>query len=333
MDDFGTDPAQAQAVMAELLRRRQQSGAALQDNNLQGHFLDNMAAIAQMANNPGAASAAAAAAKSRQAQFKPDKLGITGFALPGTGQYADSPMYVEDRQAQRENARVLAKSAAARAHDANQTRKDIAAGHDAVARERIQAMGTNKANGKNLPGPDVRNLTKLQGSAIDFSNVADSFDDAYAGPALLTGAQNALGKANLPYHIGEKYQGQSNWWQNYNDWKNLKRNTLFGSALTVNEARSFDQANITEGMRPEMIRTRLAQQKAAVQRAYNILKSNYGKAGYNMSKFEDMGDEERPMGPVPGSTSADEETGEGDASGTEEDDGGFRIIQSRPKGK
>lgn len=90
-----------QELLATILRRDAQSGALQQANN-QAYSLDPVAAAAQMANNPGAAAAAQAAAQSQRARFKPVQMGTQGFMLPQSGEFAESPMYVDEKVAARD---------------------------------------------------------------------------------------------------------------------------------------------------------------------------------------------------------------------------------------
>ena len=97
-------PAQRQALMAEMIRARQQSagGEQIAAANKRAHGLDLLAATGMMANNPAVAAASQYAAKQRQAQEKPVQMGNTGFMLPGQGEFVDSPMYTEEKRLGRE---------------------------------------------------------------------------------------------------------------------------------------------------------------------------------------------------------------------------------------
>lgn len=115
-------------ILAQLLRRRQQSGL-LQDANTQAHQFDELAAIAQMANNPGAAAATSLAARQSQGRYKPMQMGTQGFSLPSSGEFIESPMYVDEKNAARsavaENqASRLAQSAAAAAEREDRIRSE-----------------------------------------------------------------------------------------------------------------------------------------------------------------------------------------------------------------
>lgn len=100
-------PEQQQRLMAERLRQRQEQAAAMQDANSQANRFNILAAVTQMANNPGAAQAVQLAMRNAQAQHKPINLGAQGFALPASGKFIQSPMYDDEKDAQREQQRAL----------------------------------------------------------------------------------------------------------------------------------------------------------------------------------------------------------------------------------
>lgn len=78
----------------------------------------------------------------------------------------------------------------------------------------------------------------------------------------------------------------TNWWQSYQEHKNLVRNKLFGSALTVTERDEFDKAQITPGMSPKVVRENLARQDAASKKAAQKLAQSYLADGYRPEAVE-----------------------------------------------
>ena len=67
---YEVTPEEQQAILAQVLRGKQ----AMQLANEQANRFNNLAAISQMANNPGAAKAAAFAQSSAQKQYGMEKL-------------------------------------------------------------------------------------------------------------------------------------------------------------------------------------------------------------------------------------------------------------------
>lgn len=97
------DPYQKQLLQAEMLRSKKRAldSDALAAAEAKTRQYDPLAAISLMANNPAAAAAAASAQKSSKA-FAPDKLGQSGYMLPETGQFIESPLYADEKDAARE---------------------------------------------------------------------------------------------------------------------------------------------------------------------------------------------------------------------------------------
>lgn len=129
------------SLMTAQLLRRQQGTDALAEASRQGNRFNSVAAIAQMANNQGAARAAEMAAGNAQRQFKPVQMGNQGFMLPNSGEFIRSPMFEEEQAAARdskrslleetlraraEQARMLEDGRNARAEDANALRAMLA---------------------------------------------------------------------------------------------------------------------------------------------------------------------------------------------------------------
>lgn len=111
MDPYAPTPEELQSVLASTIRGRDQ----LTQNNERANRFSNMSAISQLANNPDAARAAIAAHENAQKEYKPVQMGQTGFALPGTGEFVENPIYAEQRLVDKgEKRQALAESIQAR---------------------------------------------------------------------------------------------------------------------------------------------------------------------------------------------------------------------------
>lgn len=286
------------------------AGLMQQASNKANQF-NILAAVGAMSNNKQVAAATAMADQQQQKRYAAKQMGTQGFALPESGQFLPSPIYLNERESERaQRTSALEMSIAARkeqeaarteatnqrAADSNalrmtlaqmgiQSREQLAA----MARESRASSAAARAaekpekvdNGRILPGGEIRKLSKSEDLVAGFGDLLSGFKDEFGGSYGTVGAKNFIGR-NMP---GSDYAPQSNWWQNYNDQKNSVRNALFGSALTVGEGKAFDAANITEGMAPKEIKTRLAQQQAITTRAYNKMVENFGKSGYDVRGF------------------------------------------------
>lgn len=277
----------------------------LQGANRKANLHNTLAAVAAMANNPAAAAAAKMAAADQQRQYTPKQLGNMGFVLPDSGQFVGSKLYADEKKAAAEEKRAAlaatleakAEAERIRSEDRAQQRTlmlTIAGMRGQSAREiaELKAAGKGGGSGKQLGAPTINKLSEADNLAASFADLSGGFDDKYGGGKLgiVTSTQNAIGR-----NFGGDYADQANWWQNYNDQKNIIRNKLFGSALTASEKKAFDEANITEGMDSKEIRRRLAQQQRAAVRARNKLIQNYGGSGYDVSAFDIMPEPEVPL--------------------------------------
>ena len=128
-------PQERQMMTAELLRAKIRSAQQQQlaQANQQGHAMDNMAAMAPMMNNPGMVTGATTAAKNMQSQYKPTQMGQQGFMLPQSGEFIESPMYVDEKNAARE---ATAENTQSRLAQAMQMHRDrLQAKEEADARQ------------------------------------------------------------------------------------------------------------------------------------------------------------------------------------------------------
>lgn len=134
-------PQERQMMTAELLRAKMRSAQQQQlaQANQQGHAMDNMAAMAPMMNNPGMVTGATTAAKNMQSQYKPTQMGQQGFMLPQSGEFVESPMYVDEKNAAREATAENTQSRLAQAmqmhRDRLQAKEEADARHAELARE------------------------------------------------------------------------------------------------------------------------------------------------------------------------------------------------------
>ncbi len=131
---------------------------------------------------------------------------------------------------------------------------------------------------KSLTPNAIKELGEKGEAATSFIRLSNTFKDDFGGKgsALVGDMQNLYGR-----NVGGGKSEQADWWQDYQNQKNLIRNKLFGSALTATEAAEFDKANINPGMKPELIKKNLARQKAAAARAARRLSEAYKEGGYS----------------------------------------------------
>lgn len=153
----GGDPLEEQKRMAARLRGEEQMRAMMTNANQDAQGLDILNFVAANANNKPLADSVSLLTRTRQAQNTPQKLD-KGVYIPATGAYQESPGTADEREAERDNRRLLAMSHAAEmqratearaaaAADANQTRAMIGTMMGQAALERashVSALADEK---------------------------------------------------------------------------------------------------------------------------------------------------------------------------------------------
>lgn len=120
------------------------------------------------------------------------------------------------------------------------------------------------------PQLSVSDITKLSEEGGKFSNLTgfmQGFRPEYGGKPFGIGEASNWVAKNMPSALtGETERNAADWWSSYQSYKNVVRNDLFGSALTVTEKAEFEKADINPGMNPELIVRNLKRQSEIVQR-------------------------------------------------------------------
>lgn len=139
-----------------------------------------------------------------------------------------------------------------------------------------------KPNERSLPPSVVNELTDRGTTAQDFVKLSETFDDKFGGYK-----SEKIGDAvNWAKRTFGDDSNQAQWWQGYQEKKNVIRNKLFGSALTATEKVEFDKAQINPGMDSGEIRKNLGRQKDAALKAARKLAGAYKAGGYSSQQIE-----------------------------------------------
>ena len=139
----------------------------------------------------------------------------------------------------------------------------------------------NAAKPRQMSINDITKLAEEGGKFADLSRFSDTFKDEYAGRPVIGEARNWVGR-NLPSGVVDPAAAEgAAWWQGYDRYKNVVRNELYGSALTAPEKASFERADITPGMNPDLVKKNLSIQKQIVQNAMRRKADAMGQAGYS----------------------------------------------------
>lgn len=110
---------------------------------------------------------------------------------------------------------------------------------------------------------DISKMSDEGGKLANLTSFIANFKPEFSGSVVkpLGEARNWVGR-NLPEWAVDPAAAQgASWWQQYDRYKNVVRNELFGSALTVNEQAAFERADVNPGMSPKQVETNLAKQK------------------------------------------------------------------------
>lgn len=169
-------------------------------------------------------------------------------------------------------------------------RRALAAGNTDLAKSYVERAAaarekarTERGKPRQLGQPTIDKLGEAGSAAIDIDRVRNTFKDDYGGYGL-----SAFGDvANfLRRNITSDDSGQAQFWQDYQNIKNVIRNKLFGAALTATEKAEFDKAQINPGMKPEEIRANLDRQHAAAMRAASKIANAWLKQGHDREAIE-----------------------------------------------
>jgi hypothetical protein len=152
--------------------------------------------------------------------------------------------------------------------------------------ENARAKNESALDGKPLPPKVITDLSEQSDQVSRSQRLQGNFKDNYAGFAFDTVGDAAIAISKRSNDPERKEFSQ--WWQDYQSYKNEIRNKLFGSALTATEKGEFDKAMVTPGMSPEIVKANLQRQAEIAQSAYNKLSGAYRKAGYSASTLDSL---------------------------------------------
>lgn len=130
---------------------------------------------------------------------------------------------------------------------------------------------------------DVDKLTATGQNLAQLNDVTSSFKDSYAGYNVggLVDYGKAAGTLGRMGAGSENMQEAAQWWQGYDRYKNVIRKELYGTALTANEQKNFEAADITPGMDPETVKHNLEIQRTIVQRGVKKKADALVASGFN----------------------------------------------------
>lgn len=146
--------------------------------------------------------------------------------------------------------------------------------------EYIASTNDAKAKPRELNFGDTSKLTEEGGKFASVNRFLGNFKDDFGGATPGLGdVRNWVGRT-LPFADESAIKG-AEFWQDYDKYKNVVRNDLFGSALTANEQAAFDRADIKNTMNPTVIKSNLKIQKEILEGAMRRRANSLIASGYN----------------------------------------------------
>lgn len=136
---------------------------------------------------------------------------------------------------------------------------------------------------RNLSVGDIGKLTEEGTKFQSVSGFGNTFRDNFAGygNSMIGGAAMLAGRTLPNAVLPQGTEDAAKWWQEYDRYKNVIRNDLFGSALTATEKAAFEAADITPAMKPEIIKTNLAKQKGLIEAGLKRKAAAMVQSGYS----------------------------------------------------
>jgi len=141
-------------------------------------------------------------------------------------------------------------------------------------------------DGRPLPPNAINQISTQSDSVSQLKRLKDNAKDSYFGFGFDTIGEAAIAvrqRSDKPEMVEF-----SQWWQDYQTYKNKMRNDLFGSALTATEKNEFEKAVVTPKMSATQAKANLKRQADAAETAFNKLATAYEKAGYSKSTIESL---------------------------------------------
>jgi len=129
----------------------------------------------------------------------------------------------------------------------------------------------------------VADITKLSEEGTKFGSLTgalDTFKPEFSGYMSDAAGQVALAAGRKGFS-GKTTQDAASWWQGYDRTRNVVRHELFGSALTPNEQKAFEAADITPGMDPDIVKTNLKTQTGIIKNGLKRKANALIEAGYD----------------------------------------------------
>ena len=271
------------AAMQESIAQKQRVTDLLRTAGQRANRHNNLAAVAQMAGNPGIAKAALLAQKNAQQEASPIQMGQQGFMLPDQGEFVESPMYVEEkkagRQAQADNlraqlearaeqARMLEQGRNERAGEGNELRRLLATQAEAGRQDRLsqtlalRELLANKAAESRAAAPVKEMLTAKQQEGVlknraALTNIDKALADVESNPDAFGLHNTVLPDMALQRLPGKGNKGGVTARASVANIGSLKIHDRSGAAVTASEFPRLRPFIPLAGDSPDVVKTKL----------------------------------------------------------------------------
>lgn len=145
----------------------------------------------------------------------------------------------------------------------------------------LQQTADAKSKPKEFSVSDVTKLSEEGGKYAQLSQFGSTFKPIYAGFKVPFAGNVATSVGRYSPIAPQDWKDAATWWQGYDRYKNVVRNDLFGSALTVNEQAAFEKADINPGMDPAQIAKNLQAQQDVVKNGLKRKANALIQSGYD----------------------------------------------------
>lgn len=136
---------------------------------------------------------------------------------------------------------------------------------------------------KPLDAGTEKDLTQMGDLKSLQDNVIKNFKDDYVGFTV-------PGTGHLAFEAGrrglDQYKGMAEWWQNYSNWTNQVRHTLYGSALTKNEQEAFEKSIVGYSDNKDVAKVNFEKQQKIVNSALARRLKSVEVSGQNSKQAE-----------------------------------------------
>lgn len=148
--------------------------------------------------------------------------------------------------------------------------------------EYIKSTNEAKTKPKEFGFADVSKLADEGGKFTSVNRFVEGFKDGYGGVTPGLGdAKNWIGRTAPDAVLDPSARESATYWQDYDRYKNVVRNDLFGAALTATEQAAFEKADINNTMAPAAIKANLKIQKDILENAMKRKANALISSGYN----------------------------------------------------